>query len=211
MGLGSKKLSVVLLLLLCLLSPIAGQNGLWYGDKSLKAGQILIEAFFDPVCPDSRNSWPPLKEVLKYYGDRVKLITRLFPLPYHANAFVASRAITIVNDVVSTSSAYLLLEAFFNNQETFSGNSTFNLSRAVVTDRIVKFSSKAVGHSQSAIQSGFQNDETDYLTRVGFKQGGIRGVYGTPQFFVNGFIFAEPGSAQNYSTWRAVLDPLVSK
>ncbi|CAA0831073.1 Thioredoxin superfamily protein [Striga hermonthica] len=194
MGLRSKKLSVVLLLLLCLSSPISGQfniparpDGLWYGDKRLEPGQILIEAFLDPVCPDSRDSWPPLKKALEDYGDRVKLITAKLWYEYIA-------------------------EAFFNNQENFYGDSTFNLSRAIITDRIVKFSIKALGDSfQSAIESGFENNATDYLTRVGFKQGCIRGVYATPYFFVNGFTFAEPGSAQNYSTWRNVLDPLVGK
>lgn len=41
---------------------------------------ILIEAFLDPVCPDSRDSWPPLKQALDYSG-RVSLIVHPFPLP----------------------------------------------------------------------------------------------------------------------------------
>lgn len=42
---------------------------------------ILIEAFYDPVCPYSRDSWPPLKQALKHYGSRVSLLLHLLPLP----------------------------------------------------------------------------------------------------------------------------------
>ncbi|KAK9740059.1 hypothetical protein RND81_03G008000 [Saponaria officinalis] len=76
---------------------------------------ILIEAFFDPVCPDSRDAWPPLKEALLHYGSRVSLTVHPFPLPYHDNAFVTSRALHIVNGL-NSSATYPLWESFFKNQ-----------------------------------------------------------------------------------------------
>ena len=42
---------------------------------------IFIEAFYDPVCPDSRDSWPPLKKALHHYGSRASLVVHLLPLP----------------------------------------------------------------------------------------------------------------------------------
>ncbi|KAL6506678.1 hypothetical protein OROHE_022510 [Orobanche hederae] len=41
--------------------------------------------------------------------------------------------------------------------------------------------------------------------------GCLRGVYGTPFFFVNGFPLQDAGSALDYDGWRKVLDPLVGK
>lgn len=36
-----------------------------------------------------------------------------------------------------------------------------------------------------------------------------RGVYGTPSFYVNGFLLPDTGGAVDYKTWRKVIDPLV--
>ncbi|GFP97734.1 hypothetical protein PHJA_001917500 [Phtheirospermum japonicum] len=205
-------------MLLCLFSPIFGyfsmpeQDGFWYGqNRANQEGQVFVEAFFDPLCPNSRDSWPPLKKAIQQYGSRVKLVVHIFPLPYHDNAFVASRALHIVNEL-NNSATYPLLEAFFNNQEQFYGKATFNLSKANVIDRISNFSTTTLGNSNhSVIKSGFNNNETDHATRVGFKFGCVRGVYATPFFIINGFPLAGAGSALNYTVWREVLDPLVGK
>jgi len=36
-----------------------------------------------------------------------------------------------------------------------------------------------------------------------------RGVYGTPFFYVNGFLLPDTGDAIDYKAWRKVIDPLV--
>ncbi|CAA3020824.1 Hypothetical predicted protein [Olea europaea subsp. europaea] len=90
-------------------------DGFWYENRPSEADSIFIEAFFDPVCPDSRDSWPGLKQALHHYGSRVTLLVHTFPLPYHDNAFVSSRALHIVNKL-NSSATYDLLEAFFQHQ-----------------------------------------------------------------------------------------------
>lgn len=42
---------------------------------------VLVEAFYDPMCPYSRASWPALKQAVDHYGHRVSLIVHTFPLP----------------------------------------------------------------------------------------------------------------------------------
>ena len=37
----------------------------------------------------------------------------------------------------------------------------------------------------------------------------IRGVSGTPSFYVNGFLLPDTGATLDYNAWRKVLDPLV--
>lgn len=57
-------------------------GGFWYGEKSGDANSILIEAFFDPLCPDSRDAWPPLKQAIHHYGTpAISLAVHTFPLP----------------------------------------------------------------------------------------------------------------------------------
>lgn len=173
-----------------------------------------MEAFFDPVCPDSRDAWPPLKQALKHYssnGRSISLIVHPFALPYHDNAFVSCRALHIANRL-NASTTYPVLELFFKHQEKYYNKATYNMSRAAVLDHMVKLMLRAVGESSlPAIQSGFEDRQTDMATRISFKYGCSRGVMGTPYFFVNGFPLPDFGSALNYSKWRSIIDPLLGQ
>ncbi|XP_058218697.1 uncharacterized protein LOC131329542 [Rhododendron vialii] len=186
-------------------------DGFVYENRPISTDSILIEAFFDPICPDSRDAWPPLKQALDFYGQRVYLTVHPFPLPYHDNAFVSSRALHIINEL-NTSATYDLLELFFEHQKEFYNQPTFNLSRATVVSRVVTLATSAVGNSYySAVASGFTDQNSDLMTRVSFKYGCSRGVFGTPFFFVNGFALPDAGSAIDYNHWRSIIDPLVQK
>lgn len=48
---------------------------------------ISIEAFLDPVCPDSRDSWSPLKQLVHRYSSSILLIVHPFPLPLVPSLF----------------------------------------------------------------------------------------------------------------------------
>ncbi|KAF9594420.1 hypothetical protein IFM89_031022, partial [Coptis chinensis] len=170
---------------------------------------IIIEAFFDPVCPDSRDAWPPLKQILQHYGSRISLIVHPFPLPYHENAFVSSRALHIV-DKLNASATYNMLEMFFKHQGKFYNQPTHKMSRKAVVDSVVKLVADVVGSSSlSVVESSFDDRETDLRTRVSFKYGCSRGVSGTPFFFVNGFLLPDAGSPLDYNNWRSIIDPLL--
>ncbi|XP_058098307.1 uncharacterized protein LOC131243176 [Magnolia sinica] len=172
---------------------------------------IIIDAFFDPVCPDSRDSWPPLKEALKHYSHRVSLFVHPFPLPYHDNAYVTCRALHIANKL-NASTTYPLLELFFKHQEKYYNKPTHTKSRALVVDHVVKLMLKVVGNSSlSAVESAFEDRQTDLTTRISFKYGCSRGVTGTPFFFVNGFPLPDSGSALDYNKWRSIIDPLLGE
>lgn len=189
--------------------PPLRYDGFVYENRIGGSDSILIEAFFDPVCPDSRDTWPPLQKALKHYGSRVSLVVHLLPLPYHDNAFVASRALHIAN-ILNCSFTFPLLEQFFKHQEKFYGFETSNLSKDSIVKEIVKFATVIVGDSYSSpLQFGFNDIQTDLKTRVSFKYSASRGVYATPFFFVNGFGLPGAGSALDYKVWRSIIDPLV--
>ncbi|CAH9137789.1 unnamed protein product [Cuscuta epithymum] len=189
----------------------AKQTGFWYEHRAAGVDSVLIEAFMDPVCPDSRDSWPPLKQALQHYGSRISLAVHPFPLPYHDNSFLCSRALHIVNNL-NGSATYRLLEHFFEYQEDFYNKATFNLSRKSIVARVAEFAAKAVGSSlYDEIKSGFSNTASDQATRFSFKYGCVKGVYGTPFFFLNGFPLPDAGSALTYKDWRGIIDPLVSE
>lgn len=62
--------------------PPAKYDGFVYtNNPNVDSDPIIIEAFFDPVCPDSRDAWPPLKQALQHYSPHVSLVVHLLPLP----------------------------------------------------------------------------------------------------------------------------------
>nr|XP_043632896.1 uncharacterized protein LOC122604061 [Erigeron canadensis] len=187
-------------------------DGFVYKKRAASTATVMIEAFYDPVCPDSRDSWPPLKQAVDHYGPAVvSLIVHTFPLPYHDNAFVTSRALHIVNEL-NTSLTYHLLEAFFKHQEQFYNAPTINMSRQAVLDQVIGFASGTLGNSlKSAITSGFKDSKTGTKTRVSFKYGCSRGVYGTPFFFINGFVLPFNDDAPiDFDGWKKIIDPLIA-
>ncbi|XP_019153339.1 PREDICTED: uncharacterized protein LOC109149795 isoform X2 [Ipomoea nil] len=132
-------------------------------------------------------------------------------LSYHDNAFLCSRALHIVNKF-NSSSPYKLLESFFRSQEEFYNKATFNLSKASVVAYVAKFAANAVGNTLYAkIKAGFSDSTTDSATTYSFMYGCLKGVYGTPFFFVNGFPLPNAGSALAYKDWRVIIDPLVAE
>ncbi|KAF8022662.1 hypothetical protein BT93_F0240 [Corymbia citriodora subsp. variegata] len=190
--------------------PPSKFDGFVYAEHRVDSGTIVIEAFLDPVCPDSRDSWPPLKQAVDYYGPRVWLVVHLLPLPYHDNAYVASRALNIVN-MLNTSATFPLLELFFKEQVKFYNAQTLNMSKASVVSYIANFATQVVANSlKSAVVSGFENTQTDLKTRVSFKYSASRGVFGTPTFFVNGFSLSDSDSTIDYDGWRSIIDPLIA-
>ncbi|RCV12731.1 hypothetical protein SETIT_2G292500v2 [Setaria italica] len=145
-------------------------DGFAYGGGAAAAWKdaVLVEAFLDPLCPDSRDAWHPLKLAVERYAPRVSLIVHPFPLPYHTYAFHACRALYIANKL-NSSSTYPLLELFFKNQEKFYNSATSSLSSPAVAVEMSKMAAHAVGNSVSEFLSGFSDRRTDSAARVSFK------------------------------------------
>ncbi|CAL9094948.1 DSBA-like thioredoxin domain containing protein [Musa troglodytarum] len=186
-------------------------DGFVYRGAPVWGHSVVVEAFFDPLCPDSRDSWPPLKQALHHYSDRLSVVVHPFALPYHSNAFIACRALHIANKL-NASSTYPLLELFFKFQEKYYNQPTYNLSRASIIKDMARLAVAAIGkNSLSTFLSGFNDTRTDSATRISFKYGCSRGVTGTPFFFVNGMPLSQSGSELDYKEWRSIIDPLLEK
>lgn len=174
---------------------------------------VVVEAFFDPVCPDSRDAWPPLQRAAAHYGARrVAVVVHLFPLPYHSSAFMACRSIHTVHKL-NASAVYPLLEKFFKYQEGYYNTPTYTKTRAAVVGEIANnLVAPVIGEANlAAYRAGFNDSQSDQATRISFKFGCARGVTGTPYYFVNGIPFSDSGSPMDYNKWISTLDPLVGK
>ncbi|GFN99614.1 eppin [Plakobranchus ocellatus] len=69
---------------------------------------VEIAAYLDVTCPDSEAVYPTLLQVAEFYASSdVQLRMHLFPLPYHRNSYVISKA------------AHVLDQKFSNNNTAF--------------------------------------------------------------------------------------------
>lgn len=169
---------------------------------------IMLEAYFDAMCPDSRASWPTLKEVIAHYGNETLLFgLHVFPLPYHHNSFYANQGLHVVSSY--NKDPFTWLEAVFTNQETFGNPATINLTANQVIAKFASLAESSVGISALDFASGIASPALDEATRVSWKYGCSRTVSGTPMFFVNGVqVMAEP--SWTLAQWTALIDPLLS-
>ena len=58
---------------------------------------IVLEAFYDLLCPDSKASWPVVKQVLAAYPTQLYFLMHTFPLPYHTWSFIANEGAHVIH------------------------------------------------------------------------------------------------------------------
>lgn len=112
--------------------------------------------------------------------------------------------------MLNVSATYPLLELFFKYQEKYYNGPTKNSSREAIIEDVAKLGAQAVGNALSSeFRDGFADGRSDLATRTSFKYGCTRGVFGTPFFFLNGFLLPGGGSAIDYETWKSIVNPLL--
>ncbi|CAL1528759.1 unnamed protein product [Lymnaea stagnalis] len=85
------------------------------GGKS--TAKVHVDIYIDLVCPDSRDAWPGVKAAALHYGpDQLRLTVLLFPLPYHQNAFYASRAAYVIHKLSNGTKTFDWIERILSQQ-----------------------------------------------------------------------------------------------
>ncbi|XP_071491375.1 uncharacterized protein [Diadema antillarum] len=170
---------------------------------------VVLEAFVDLICPDSKAAWPVYKEVANYYGNvTLKFSALLFPLPYHRAAMMAAQG-TFIADALNSATTFAWMDEVFSKQEALYDTTIFNQTQGYIVDTLSKWAA-AVGYSQTTFKEHLaRSDPTQTLARTEFKYGGTRGVYGTPETFVNGIqVLSDP--SWTLADWRKIIDPLLA-
>lgn len=99
----------------------------------LTSNAVVEQGFLDLQCPDSKASWPVVKQVLAAYSGELAFTFHLFPLPYHHNSFfmaqVQSRPCRqIVFRSVCTTPACLLVLTFLPLPDGWARQAAFSVA-----------------------------------------------------------------------------------
>jgi len=170
---------------------------------------IIMDVFFDLLCPDCADGWAAVKDIVDHYGSNIALAIHTFPLPYHTYGFMAAQSAHVVASKLGASAMRKYADFIFGAQSAFWNGPTSNMSSNDVLALLGKKVVDAGFLDQTAFQRGMADSNIQMETVVAWKYACSKGVLGTPTYFVNG---VNVNGSPNWSLddWRMLLDPLVN-
>ncbi|MBF0260201.1 MAG: DsbA family protein [Magnetococcales bacterium] len=163
---------------------VTGPEDLSRGDA--KAPVTIIE-FSDFECPYCRRAQATLKKVTEAYGDKVRMVFRHYPLPFHAKAPKASEAAQCAAD---QGKFWPMHDVLFED-------------KAGLDPADLKKTAKTIGLDMAAFDKCFDSGKHGARITADLTDGKKLGVTGTPTFFINGVRVV---GAQPFEKFKSVID-----
>lgn len=152
---------------------------------------ITIVEFSDIECPFCSRFHPVIKDVLKAYPDKVKIVFKHYPLPFHQQARLAAKAVLAAG---LQGKAFELLDVLFLNNK--------NLSKEKIQELV-----KLIGLDEEKFIQDLNQKDADFEKILAedlllVKQADVRG---TPTYFLNG----KKTNARTLEAWKQEIDALL--
>lgn len=136
---------------------------------------ITIVEYSDFECPYCRRERDVLVEVMRHYGDSVRLVVKQTPLEMHPHAMIAA----LMYEAVARqdpAKAFKLYDELFNNQARLEAQGEPYLEQAV----------RAVGADLARAKVDARSESLRALVAADLAEGRRFGFAGTPAFLING-------------------------
>ncbi|HEX9942387.1 MAG TPA: thioredoxin domain-containing protein [Thermoanaerobaculia bacterium] len=131
---------------------------------------VTIVEFSDFQCPFCSRLTPTLKQVEEKYGNKVRIVFRQYPLPFHQNAQKAAEASLCAAD---QGKFWEMHDAMFANQQ------------ALGVDQL-KAKAAELGLKADQFNQCLDSGKHAATIQADMKEGSAAGVSGTPAMFING-------------------------
>lgn len=155
---------------------------------------ITIVEFSEFQCPYCRRAASTVdNQVLKNYGDKIKLVFKHFPLGFHKWAEPAAIASECAFKQNNEAFWYLYDKLFENQRSINEGN---------IREKCLQWAEEA-NLDKKKFTSCYDNKETLARVKQDAEEGKSIGLTGVPAFFVNG---KKLGGAQPYERFKEVID-----
>ena len=155
-----------------------------------KDAPVTIVEFSDFQCPFCSRFYTAIKDVMAAYPDKVKVIIKNFPLPFHPNARPAAK-----------------LAMAANEQGKFQGMMESLLANGGdVSDAKVKEYSQSLGLDYNKLMSDYKNRDAQWEKQIqdDIQLGSSVDVRGTPTFYLNG----RKTNSRDLASFKAQIDAL---
>ncbi len=147
---------------------------------------ILIVEFSDYECPFCKRAEASVQEVLKAYPDKVKIVYRDYPLPFHASARPAAVA----------ANCAAAQGKFWEYHEKLFASAELNAARFTAIADELKL-------DRPKFDACIAKDEPKAAIDKDIADASAVGVNGTPAFFINGRMIS---GAQPFDKFKEIID-----
>lgn len=148
---------------------------------------VTIVAFSDFECPFCSRANAPLEQVVKAYGDKVRVVFRQFPLSFHAKAQKAAEASLCAHD---QGKFWDMHDRLFAEQDKLE------------VDQL-KEHARGLGLDGALFDGCLDRGDKAAVVQADLSDGQRAGVEGTPAFFINGRLVS---GAQPFEEFAKVID-----
>jgi len=155
-------------------------------ERGPKNAPVTIIEFSDYECPFCKKAEETVKQVLKTYGDKVRLVYRDFPLDMHADARPAAEAAHCAN----------AQNKFWEYHDKLIAASDLSADQLKILADEVKLD--RAKFDDCVAKQQFKADVDKDIA-----DGGDVGVTGTPAFFINGRMLS---GAEPFEKFKEVID-----
>ncbi len=152
--------------------------------KGPDSAPITIVEFSDFQCPFCGRAKNTVDEVVKNYGDKVRLVFRHFPLSFHENAPKAAEAAACAQD---QGKFWEYHDKLFANQQ------------ALKVDDLKKHAAD-LGLDAARFNECLDSGKKAEIVKKDQSAGEKAGVSGTPAFFINGIVLSGAVPADEFKT-----------
>ena len=164
-------------------------NDFFKGNKNAK---ITIVEFSEFQCPFCSRVNPTIAQIMKEYGNKVKVVFKHNPLSFHKDAPLAAQASIAAG---KQGKFWEMHDILFKNQ------------RKLKPDDINGYA-KEIGLDMAKFATDLNADATKKQVQDDMAQAKALNARGTPHFFVNGRRLA---GAQPFPSFKALIDEMLKK
>jgi protein-disulfide isomerase len=153
---------------------------------------VTITEFSDFQCPFCSRFYSAVKDVLGAYPDKVRVVIKNFPLPFHPNARPAAK-----------------LAMAANEQGKFQGMMEALLSNGGdVSDDSIKKYAKDLGLDYNKLMADYKNNDARWEKQIqdDMQLGSNVDVRGTPTFYLNG----RKTNSRDLPSFKAEIDAILA-
>jgi protein-disulfide isomerase len=173
--------------------PISSKDPMW----GKRDAPVTIVEYSDFQCPYCSRVEPTLDQVRTAYGpDKVRVVWRNNPLPFHQNAKPAAEAAQGVFAMTNSDGFWKFHDSAFKNQG------------ALGDDSYSKWAADAGVKDIAAYRAGLASHKWADKVEKDLNDGKAAGVQGTPSFFVNGVFI---NGAQPFDNFKKTIDQELQK
>jgi protein-disulfide isomerase len=157
-----------------------------------KNAPVTITEFSDFQCPFCARFYSVIKDVLAAYPDKVRVVIKNFPLPFHPNARPAAK-----------------LAMAANEQGKFQGMMEALLANGGdVSDAKVKEYAQSLGLDYNKLMADYKGKDAQWEKQIqdDMQLGSNVDVRGTPTFYLNG----RKTNSRDINSFKGQIDPILA-